>query len=198
MSDEPKKKAKAKRPTQRTLEMLRKDGAIAQVVERWQIIPGHPGGGVRQDLFGCIDVVAIIPPDTDIVKAAAESKARYDAECKVGLPFGLPWQATATLAGIQCGADSGHSGHKKKCLAEPRLKLWLEAGGLFFIHSWGKNGARGKVKHWQCRIEELTLADFDKEPSLLCERKSNDYRCDSCREDHNAAMRYSRAAKKTR
>lgn len=49
----------AKRPTQRTLEWLRERGHTAQVVERWQMIPNHPGGGVRQDLFGVIDVIAL-------------------------------------------------------------------------------------------------------------------------------------------
>lgn len=128
-----KRKASKKRPTARTLEALRDAGHIAQVVERWQVIKKHPGGGVRQDLFGTIDVVAIM--DGQIV-------------------------------GIQCGAGSGHSGHKKKCLAEPRLLSWINAGGGFFIHSWEKNGPRGKAKRWNCRIEQLTAKDFEKPAEL--------------------------------
>jgi hypothetical protein len=50
-----------KRPnyTQRTLAELKKQGAIAGVCEKWVMIPGHPGGGVRRDLFGLFDIVAI-------------------------------------------------------------------------------------------------------------------------------------------
>jgi hypothetical protein len=29
------------------------------VAEYWRSIPGHPGGGIRKDLFGFVDVVAI-------------------------------------------------------------------------------------------------------------------------------------------
>lgn len=122
------------RPTQRTLESLRKQGVTCQVVERWQIVPSHPGGGVRKDLFGCVDVVAIMDNQ---------------------------------ITGIQCGAGSGHSAHKKKCLAEPRMIEWLQAGGRLILHSWSQKGAKGKRKLWQCRIEELTLADYQQTQDLF-------------------------------
>ena len=43
-------------PTQRTLIQVRKLGGIAQVVEKW-----NPYAKIRQDLFGCIDIVALVP-----------------------------------------------------------------------------------------------------------------------------------------
>lgn len=43
-------------PTSRTLAKLRELGFTAQVVERW-----NPHARIRQDLFGCIDVIAIRP-----------------------------------------------------------------------------------------------------------------------------------------
>ena len=44
-------------PTQRTLAHLRKAGyPLVQVVEKW-----NPHAGVRQDLFGIIDVLAVGP-----------------------------------------------------------------------------------------------------------------------------------------
>lgn len=132
MIPEPKRKSK-KRPTQRTLEHLRDAGHLVDVVERWICVPSMPGGGIRKDLFGGIDVVAII--DRQIV-------------------------------GIQCGAASGHSGHKKKCLAEPRILTWINAGGRFLIHSWAKQGAVGKQKRWTLRVEELTLSDYQTTPEL--------------------------------
>lgn len=41
-------------PTQRTLALLRKEGYVCQVVEKWNV---H--AGVKIDLFGCIDVVGV-------------------------------------------------------------------------------------------------------------------------------------------
>lgn len=41
-------------PTQRTLAELKSRGYIAQIVEKW-----NPWARKRQDLFGCIDIVAI-------------------------------------------------------------------------------------------------------------------------------------------
>lgn len=43
-------------PTQRTLAELRKNGYTAQVVERW-----NPHAKVRVDLFGVIDLLALLP-----------------------------------------------------------------------------------------------------------------------------------------
>lgn len=69
------------------------------------------------------------------------------------------------IVGIQCGATSGHSAHKKKLLAEPRMQLWLEAGARLLICSWAKQGPAGKAKRWSPREEELTLADFKPQPT---------------------------------
>lgn len=41
-------------PTQRSLADLRKNGWIAEVVERW-----IPGANIRKDLFGFVDIVAV-------------------------------------------------------------------------------------------------------------------------------------------
>lgn len=46
--------------TQRTLDRLRKDGAIVDVVEKWINVPKHPGGGIRRDLFGVFDILALL------------------------------------------------------------------------------------------------------------------------------------------
>ena len=45
--------------TQRSLKHARKLGWIAEVVERWIVIPNHPGGGIRKDLYGAIDILAV-------------------------------------------------------------------------------------------------------------------------------------------
>ncbi len=41
-------------PTQRSLELMREAGYVADVVERW-----IPGANIRKDLFGFIDILAI-------------------------------------------------------------------------------------------------------------------------------------------
>lgn len=87
------------------------------------------------DLFGCIDIVAIRPGE---------------------------------LAGIQTTSDDtgGNSGERRrKILAEPRMRQWLEAGGTLYLHAWAKRGAQGKRKTWQLVVNEpITLAHFDPIP----------------------------------
>ena len=46
-------------PTQRTLKALREDGWLPAVVEKWLARPG-----IRQDLFGCIDILALRGQET--------------------------------------------------------------------------------------------------------------------------------------
>lgn len=54
------------------------------------------------------------------------------------------------IIGVQTTTDSNASSHIHKYMNEPRLKLWLKAGGMFIMHTWGKHGARGKRKLWSC------------------------------------------------
>lgn len=53
-------------------------------------------------------------------------------------------------------------------LKAPMLKLWMECGNPFWIHSWVKRGERGKRKLWECRkwkaIQSPTgVVSFEKE-----------------------------------
>lgn len=59
------------------------------------------------------------------------------------------------ILGIQTTSGSGgnHSARMLKARTEPRLRLWLEAGGKFEVWSWAKRGARGKRKTWTLRTE---------------------------------------------
>lgn len=52
-----------KSPTMRTLEALRSRGMQAGICERWlpHVSRGDGGFGIRRDLFGWIDVIAIDP-----------------------------------------------------------------------------------------------------------------------------------------
>jgi hypothetical protein len=110
-------------PTQRTLELFRKNGWTVAIVERW-----NPHARVRQDLFGFIDLVVL------------------DA---------------TSIVGVQATSGTNHVARRKKILAEPRAKLWLQHGGLIWIVSWAKKGKRGKRKTWQYRMESIKLENFD-------------------------------------
>lgn len=49
-------KVKKKSPAARSLKLVRENGYIAEVVERW-----NPHVKIRQDLFGIVDIVAVHP-----------------------------------------------------------------------------------------------------------------------------------------
>lgn len=53
-------------PTQRTLKLLREDGWLAEVVERWV-----PGANIRKDLFGWVDIVALRDGETLAVQCTS-------------------------------------------------------------------------------------------------------------------------------
>lgn len=108
-------------PTQRSLAWLRERNACAQVVERW-----NPHARVRQDLFGVIDIVSVLP---------------------------------GRIIGVQACAGASVSARVKKSLAEPRLRAWLDAGGLFVVHGWRKTGPRGKRKEWALRMVWIQVRD---------------------------------------
>lgn len=96
-----------------------------------------PGCFITRDLFNVIDVVAISPADDD------------------GFRYTL---------GVQVTSGSNHASRREKALHEPLLRIWLEAGNLFDIHSWSKRGARGtKRKLWTLRTERITLASLSPE-----------------------------------
>ena len=61
------------------------------------------------------------------------------------------------ILGIQATGGIGSHAHRRaKIEAEPRMKEWLAKGGKLQIWSWNKQGARGKRKTWQLRVEEVT------------------------------------------
>lgn len=132
----PKKKRKASTsPTARTLAEARKRGWIAQVVERW-----NPHAHVRQDLFGVIDLIAIVP--------------QVDRD-------GNGWPDPGSILGIQATVNrSGqHAAHRAKILAEPRARAWVEAGGRLELWTWAMQGAAGTRKRWTLRVEAFEVVD---------------------------------------
>lgn len=55
-------------PTQRSLALLREAGMLVAVVERW-----NPHARVRQDLFGCVDLLALDAGKTVAVQTTSKA-----------------------------------------------------------------------------------------------------------------------------
>lgn len=75
-------------PTARTLERLRKEGYTCQVVEKWQAFSKR-----RIDLFGVIDIVAVIPGTVGVLGIQATSRGNVKARITKSLaePKLLTW-----------------------------------------------------------------------------------------------------------
>ena len=128
------KRRKGKSPTQRTLDELRRRGWTAQVVER----PWNKFSKVTLDLFGVIDLVAIVPPSKEYP------------------PYGhLP----GAILGIQATTGTNHASRRTKILAEPRAKEWVDAGGRLELWTWSQrvaykaNGSKSVRPAWTLRVE---------------------------------------------
>jgi hypothetical protein len=135
------KKPSGLSPTQRSLKRLREAGWLAYVVEHWNHF-----AGIRQDLFGFIDIVAL---NTD------ESVA-------------------GCLLGVQTTAASG-ADRRKKIEDDEKLTTalhhWLRAGARFEIHGWAERVAEERQralitrrtlrlpakKKMSCRVVEARL-----------------------------------------
>jgi len=141
----PKKRKSSTSPTARSLAELRKRGWIAQVVE--QHLPFPKPFGTKRDLFGVIDIVAIVP--------AVPSPSPGDDALWPGSILGI--QATSALTG------GNHAARRDKILAEVRAKAWVEAGGRLELWSWSKRGDRGKQKRWALRVEVFTRESWEAE-----------------------------------
>lgn len=117
-------------PTQRTMRHLRERGNICAVVEKWN---QHAGPfGIRQDLFGIVDILVLDPERGFIgVQACGTDYAKHlrklTEECSQAC---IDWLSTP--------------------------------GGKLEIWSWRKvKLARGgKAMRWQPRIREITMEDF--------------------------------------
>lgn len=78
-------------PTQRTLQALRKQSYIAAVVEKW-----NAHARIRQDLFGCIDVLGC--NDEGIIGIQATTKPNARARLKKA------WQEPRLAQWLRSGA----------------------------------------------------------------------------------------------
>jgi hypothetical protein len=115
-------------PLSKTKQTLEEQGWktwIVEVFNHWV--------GVRQDMFGFIDLVAIKPG--------------------LGPNMGI--------VGVQVTSHAHRADHLKKILSTDSAKTWLMSGGRIWLITWGKHKPRGeKVPRWDMATMELTLSDF--------------------------------------
>ena len=114
-------------PTQRTLKALREQGMIAAVVEKWNAY-----AGIRQDLFGIIDIIALHPVRGVVgVQSTGQDFAGHMTKMTVEKRDEcMAWLKTPGTA----------------------LELW----------GWRKllKKPGGKARTWQPRVHVFTLEDF--------------------------------------
>lgn len=118
-------------PTQRTLRALRELGRVAGIVERFNAYAGPHG--VRQDLFGIIDVLAL-DPERGVVGIQS-----------TGQDFAAHWR-TLTQERVQEVTD---------WLRTPGTSLELWGWRKVKLHRGGK------AERWQPRIKVVSLADLE-------------------------------------
>ena len=125
-------------PTQRTIRELRKMGRKCAVVEKWNSFASRPGGppGIRQDLFGIIDVLALDPARgvVGVQCCGADFASHYRKITVERAQDTLDWLQTPGTA----------------------LEIW----------GWRKVKAKrgGKAEIWAPRVQEIHLSDVEQVP----------------------------------
>jgi hypothetical protein len=126
------KKMKGKSNTSRTLEYLKDQGMVCDMVERWIRNPKHPAGGFRKDAFGFIDLIALGENSIIAIQSCGQAFAEHNRKIT----------------------------EDEK--VAPTAYLWIKNGGRLFLIGWRKVKLKrgGKALRWQPRIKEYTLKDF--------------------------------------
>lgn len=123
-------------PTQRTLQALKAQGRKCGIVERFNAHVGQHG--IRQDLFGIIDIIALDPAEGVVgVQTTGQDFAGHYKKLTVEM-------AEATADWLQTPGT--------------KLELW----------GWRKVKVKrgGKAMVWQPRIKTITLQDVQ-QPELV-------------------------------
>ncbi len=117
--------------TQRTLRELRHNGRVCAIVEKWN--PHVGAHGIRQDLFGIIDILALDP-----------QRGVVGVQCCIG-------------------AMKSHIVKITETLAQETTDWLKTPGTSLEIWSWRKVKKKrgGKAIVWRPKIKEITLDDIE-------------------------------------
>jgi hypothetical protein len=153
VTDEKKPRRRAVPTAHRTLEWLRRHGCRAGITEQWisfhgelrKNFKGTPG--VRRDLFGFIDIIAMEPKRAGLLGINSCSDASI-AEHK------------ALILGE--GRQKGRQGPDPKLVRENAIE-WLQRHNRIALYGWKKRRKEGR-EVWVPRVEPVTLGDFGLDP----------------------------------
>lgn len=95
-------------PTQRSLDLLRKDGYLAQITEHWNMF-AH----IRQDLFGFIDIVAIKPGEILAVQTTSRGNTSARIKKIMALSSHEAWLASGGKIQVHGWGKMGKKGKVK-------------------------------------------------------------------------------------
>lgn len=115
----------------RTKEFLEAAGYTVGKVETWVMIPKHPCGGIKRDLWNVFDYLAVRADTQGVLAIQATADRHY---------------------GVRSGNNANH---RKKVLASPEARVWCAAGNRIWLMMWIKPGAR-----WEPRIETIDIDSF--------------------------------------
>jgi hypothetical protein len=118
-------------PTQRTIRELRNQGRVCAIVERWNMHVGPHG--IRQDLFGIIDVIALDPEQGVVgIQSCGQAFAAHERTI-------LDERAAESIDWLSTPGTV--------------LELW----------GWRKVKLKrgGVAMRWQPRVRRFALEDFD-------------------------------------
>ena len=122
-------------PTQRTIAYLKNQGLICGVVERWIPNPKLPGGGIRSDLFGFIDIITISQADGIMgIQSCGSSYSEHYKKITVD-------KQDEVRAWLEAGG-------KLQLISWRKLKRK------------NKDGSYSKAYEWKPRIKQITLDDL--------------------------------------
>lgn len=120
--------------TQKTIKELKARGCVVGIVERYNMFAGPHG--IRQDLFGFIDLIALNVQESRLIGVQS---------------FGQDYAPHYRKVTGEC---------RERALA------WLRCGGEIELWGWRKmkvikkNGKKGKAEVWTPRVGSITAADF--------------------------------------
>lgn len=96
-------------PTQRSLALLRAEGWTVAIVEKW-----NPHARIRQDLFGCIDLLAIKPGCKPLgIQACAGASHAARRTKSIAEPRLLTWLAAGCDFEVWSWSKRGPRGKRK-------------------------------------------------------------------------------------
>jgi hypothetical protein len=74
----------------------------------------------------------------------------------------VAFKASGPVLLVQTTSGTNVSARVAKIVSNDIARAWLQSENrVIVVHGWAKRGDRGKRKLWDCRVVEVTTADFE-------------------------------------